>query len=84
MDSLKKCEICGLEASCLCLKCLMYFCENCYKFIHEKELNNKHEKEKIDYFAPIDTKCAEHPNNKIELFCLDEKGKQNNNYLFIY
>ena len=77
MNSLKKCEICGLEASSLCLKCLMYFCDKCYKFIHEKELNGKHEKEPIDLFLPIDTKCPEHPGYKIDLFCVDEKGKQN-------
>ncbi len=32
-------------------------------------------KKKIDYFAPIDTKCPENEKVPINLFCIDEKGK---------
>ena len=35
--------------------------------------NDKHKKEKIDYFIPLDTKCSEHPKVPVNLFCLDEK-----------
>ena len=76
MENLKKCEICGLEAKSLCLNCIMYLCENCYKFVHEKDINKNHNKEKIDYFCPIETKCPEHKKDRINLFCVDEKGKQ--------
>ena len=72
---IKKCEICGIEATNLCLKCISYYCDSCFKFIHDKQINNQHKKEKIDYYAPIDTKCPEHPKIPITLFCVDEKGK---------
>ena len=80
----KQCEICGVEATSLCLKCLMYLCDKCYKFIHEKEINHMHKKEEIDYFVPFDTKCQEHPKNIINLFCLDEKGKIIYLYNFLF
>ena len=70
---IKLCEICGVQANNLCLKCISYFCDSCYKFIHEKELNNQHKKEKIDYFTSIDVKCPKHPKYPMELFCVDEK-----------
>lgn len=44
----KKCEICGIEATNLCFSCISYYCDNCFKFIHDKEINNQHKKEKID------------------------------------
>ena len=71
----KKCEICGIEATNLCFSCISYYCDNCFKFIHDKEINNQHKKEKIDYYVPFDTKCPEQPKIPISLFCLDEKGK---------
>lgn len=71
---IKKCEICQNQATTICFKCFSYFCESCFKFIHEKEPNKDHIKEKIDYFIPFDVKCHEHPKNIINLFCLDEKG----------
>ena len=75
----KNCEICEGDATCLCFKCKQYFCENCYKLIHDKKKNNSHEKEKIDFFVPVEIKCPEHPEDRINLFCVDEKGK-----LFIF
>ena len=75
----KTCELCGELAKSLCLKCNSYFCDSCYKFVHEKKKNNNHQKEDIDPFVPFDTKCPEHPNVPVNLFCIDDKGK-----LFIY
>ena len=70
----KQCEICGEEATNLCMKCISYFCEGCYKFVHDKKINIQHKKEKIDYYCPFDTKCQDHPKVPITLFCVDEKG----------
>ena len=52
-----------------------YFCDSCYKFIHDKEANNTHKKETIDCLVPFDTKCKEHPTNPICLFCVDDNSK---------
>ena len=71
---IKKCNICRSEAKCLCFECNEYFCENCYKLIHELKKDPKHKKENIDLFIPIDLKCPEHPKDRINLFCLDDKG----------
>ena len=76
----KRCEICKSDPTSLCLECLSYYCEGCYKFVHDKEENSSHKKEKIDYFVPIDTKCPDHPKNPINLFCIEEKGK----HIYIY
>ena len=80
----KLCDICESQATLLCLECLTnYYCDSCYKMIHDKKVKNNHKPEKIDYFVPIDTKCPEHPNVPLNLFCLDEKGNDNNNYIII-
>ena len=81
----KECEVCeDREATSLCLKCYSYFCDTCFKCAHD---NNKkktnHIKEKIDYFVPVDTRCPEHKGNRINLFCLDEKGKNIYNLIFL-
>ena len=78
----KLCEICGNDATSLCFKCISYFCEECYKYVHDKKINSQHRKEKIDYFVPYDTKCPQHPKIPITLFCKDEKGNKIL-YLFI-
>ena len=70
----KLCEICKSDATSLCLQCISYFCDGCYKFIHDKKENSSHKKEKIDYYVPIDTKCRDHNKVPINLFCLDDKG----------
>ena len=72
----KKCYICGIKATILCIKCNSYFCEECSKFIHKKEKNIEHKLEKIDYFTSIDFRCPIHPQDRINLFCVDEKGKK--------
>ena len=73
--NIKTCEICGKDATSLCFKCISYFCDECYKYIHDKKINNQHIKEKVDYFVPIDTKCPDHPKDRLNLFCVDEKVK---------
>ena len=73
---LKQCEICKVEeAKTLCLDCYNYFCESCYKCVHDKKMNSNHKIEKIDLFVPINTICPEHTKSPINLFCIDEKGK---------
>ena len=71
----KSCDICGNEEKSLCFQCTMYFCESCFKLIHDKEKNSQHIKEKIDFFVPIDLKCPEHTNCPQNIFCVDDKGK---------
>ena len=72
----KVCDLCKLQATLFFLVCLNinYFCDSCYKFVHDKKENNNHKKEKIDLYIPIDTKCPNHPNVPLNLFCIDEKG----------
>ena len=71
----KECDICKSNATSLCYECLLYFCNSCYKLIHDKQCNSQHKKQIIDPYVPIDLKCKDHPNNSLSLFCLDEKGK---------
>ena len=75
--NIKECEVCESNATCLCFKCLQYFCDSCYKLIHDKKKNSNsnHKKDNLDPFVPIDLKCPEHSTNHLNLFCLDEKGK---------
>ena len=70
----KKCEICLVDASCICYQCMSYFCDSCYTFVHKNEERKLHKKEKIDYYIPIDIKCPEHNLVPMNLFCLDDKG----------
>ena len=72
----KQCDMCKfIEATSLCPQCFNYYCDICFKPVHEGEKNKEHKKEKIDNFVPIDTWCPEHYGNNINLFCIDEKGK---------
>ena len=45
--------------------------------IHNIKENNNHKKEMIDNFVPIDTRCPEHQNVPLNLFCVDDKGNIN-------
>ena len=74
-NNYKLCEICETEATSFCLKCQSYFCDDCFKYVHDKKKSLSHKKEKIDYFVPMDMKCPEHEAVIINLFCIDEKGK---------
>ena len=78
----KTCDLCGELAKSLCLKCICYFCDSCYKFVHDKKKNNNHQKENIDPFIPFDIKCPDHPNIPLNLFCIDDKSK-NINLIFL-
>jgi len=76
--NIKQCEICkDREAITLCFDCRSYFCEACFKYVHDIKKNNNHLREKIDLFIPIDTKCPEHEGTPMNLFCIDEKGNIN-------
>ena len=75
VSSLKKCDICESDATCLCFTCINYFCEKCFKLIHDLKKGNHHKKEPIDPFVPFDLRCPDHSTIPNELFCLDEKGK---------
>ncbi len=46
-----------------------------FNFIHDKELNSGHKKEKTDPYVPLDLKCPEHKKIPYNLFCIDEKVK---------
>ena len=73
--NIKQCEICeDEEAKTLCLDCHSYFCEACFKYVHDKKKKKSHKKEKIDLFIPIETKCPEHEGILMNLFCVEEKG----------
>jgi len=75
--NIKKCVICkDKEAITLCFDCQSYFCEACFKYVHDFKENSNHNKEKIDLFIPIDTKCPEHKGSPMNLFCIDEKDKK--------
>ena len=71
----KQCDMCkDKEATSLCSQCFCYYCDACYKPVHENTKNSQHIKEKIDYNVPIDTRYPEHNTVPINLFCIDEKG----------
>ena len=75
-QSLKKeCEVCGSDPTSICYTCFMYYCDSCFKISHAQKKKSDHKKSKIDPIVPIDTKCSKHPQNIIDLFCIDEKGK---------
>ena len=69
MKAIKVCEICKTNAIYLCFQCNNYFCESCFKFVHDKQANSNHKKEIIDPFIPIDLKCPDHPQEGITLLC---------------
>ena len=69
---IKNCGICESDATCLCFDCYNYFCESCFKFVHEKRKSN-HKKEKIDPYLPFNFRCPEHQRGLLDLFCIDEK-----------
>ena len=73
-NNISKCEICLTDATCACYKCMSYFCDSCFKLSHKNEERKSHNKEKIDYFVPINLKCPEHNLYPIGLFCLNDKG----------
>jgi len=81
-SQIKECNFCGSDSKCLCFDCLLYFCDNCYKLIHDMKKNMTHKKENIDPYISINLKCSEHPKFPVTLFCLEEKS--NNIYFYLY
>ena len=77
----KNCEVCKIEAKCVCFQCMSYFCDSCYKLSHNNEEFKLHKKEKIDYMVAIDIKCPEHKLHPMVLFCTNEKGNILNNLI---
>ena len=75
----KKCELCKEKATNICFDCSFYLCDSCFLFLHEKKANLNHRKEEIDPYVSMDIKCPVHSNNKINIFCIEEKSKY---YLF--
>ena len=73
---IKLCEMCGEKANYICFKCVMYICDSCDKIVHNLKISRQHKKEKLDYFVPMDIKCPDHPNDRINLFCTDENGNK--------
>ena len=71
----KTCYICELNATCLCFICQNYFCDKCFKCIHDLMKNKEHKKELIDPYISFDLKCNVHPDQINSLFCLEDKGK---------
>ena len=43
-NKIKICETCGDNATCLCFKCLEYFCNKCFKYVHDNQINSNHKK----------------------------------------
>ena len=71
----KQCDMCkGADATSLCPQCFSYYCDVCHKDVHDRNINSQHKKEEIDRYVPIDTRCPDHDNIPINLFCIDEKG----------
>ena len=81
MNDLKNCNYCSSKAECICFECLNYFCDACFKIIHDLKKVN-HKKEKIDPFIPLDIKCENHPRGILDFFYVDEKGTYH--ILFLY
>jgi len=51
--------------------------------IHDKKKSNNHKKENKDSFIPIELKCSIHPQNPMNLFCVNDKGKYINLYNYL-
>ena len=72
--NIKVCDICSIKsATCLCFKCNNYFCDSCFKILHDLKKNEEHKKENLDIFVPIELKCSKHSQISNNLFCIDEK-----------
>ncbi len=80
MDSQKKlsfykeCHLCQCNAPFLCFECNYYLCQSCYDLIHSKQKNSSHKKEPLDRFVPIELNCQIHLKDRLNLFCVGEKG----------
>ena len=75
LNRLKKCDFCMSEASLICFQCKKYYCDKCFKIIHDIKKDMSHEETKINPYLSIDFFCPEHKEYPLELFCLNDKGK---------
>jgi len=76
-STLKICDLCQTnEATALCYECPSYFCNSCFKLIHNIKINSYRKKEEVDPFISINVKCPEHPKIINNLFCVEEKSKK--------
>ena len=73
-SKLKKCELCLVEATCLCYECMSYFCDSCFNLGHKNEERKSHKKQKTGNFINYEVKWPEHKLVPLNLFCLDDKG----------
>ena len=70
----KECQLCQSDAPFLCFGCNCYLCESCFNLIHSKQKSPAHKKESLDPFIPIELNCQIHQNDRLNLFCIKEKG----------
>ena len=47
----KICEVCKDEATCICYKCFLYFCDSCYKIAHNRQKDKESQKRKNRFFC---------------------------------
>ena len=81
----KQCDMCkDNDGTSFCFQCFSYFCDKCFKWVHEGTKNSEHKKENIDVYVPIDTRYPAHNGNNINLFCIDDKGKYINIIIIWY
>ena len=84
-SKIKHCGICETDATCLCFDCYNYFCESCFKFVHEKgKGKSNHIKEKIDPYLPFNFRCPEHKRRLLDLFFIEEKEELDKFNLFVF
>ena len=76
LSKLKKCDLCNFESFWICFQCKKYYCDKCYKIIHDLKKSQGHKKELIDPFIYYDLKCSIHKTQQNSLFCLDDKSKK--------
>ena len=75
MEGKKECGYCEEVATIVCFDCKNYFCEDCFKSMHQKKKSSKHINEKISPILPIEINCLKHEKYQIVSFCLNDKGK---------
>jgi len=77
LTKLKKCNLCNSDSFWICFQCKKYYCDKCWKIIHEIKKEKAHEKTKINPYLSLDFFCSNHQEYPLELFCLNDKGNFN-------
>ena len=71
----KLCNICKSKVNYICFECSNnFYCESCFKMVHNKKENINHQKFDVDYFIQAKTLCPEHQTIPLNIFCLTENG----------